>query len=145
MTYSTLTPTQMLLLQKLEEELKVPRGTLPIIGENVGYGFTEVHGVTVLIKRRSNQPRGGFIVPALYSYTEIGSISNLDAAVHAKELFDKQDPMRVNRYGHRGPIIGLDWKCGRVCCGDEPYERRVERSLGFVPRSYRRERTQTGE
>jgi hypothetical protein len=134
MTDSMLTPTQAQLLDRLEDELKVSRGTLPIIGKKVGYGFTEVNGVTVLIKRRSLQPRGGFIVPALYSYKEIGSISNLDAAVRAKELFDQQDPTKVNRYGHLGPIVGLDWKCGKGCCRDERHERRVERSLGFIPR-----------
>jgi hypothetical protein len=134
MSNGILTPTQAQLLERLEDELRVPRGSLPIIGIKEHYGFTTVNGVTVLIKRTSRQPRGGFIVPSLYSYKEIGSISNLDAGVHAKRLFDTQDPTKVDRYGHVGPLVGLDWKCGKDCCRREPYERRVERSLAFILR-----------
>jgi hypothetical protein len=145
MSDGILTPTQAQLVERLEDELRVKRGSLPVVGKKERYGFTMVNGVTVLIKRTSRQPRGGFIVPSLYSYTEIGSISNLDAAAHANELFDRQDPVRVGRYGHRGPIIGLDWKCGKDCCRDEPYKRRVERSLGFVPSQLDGELAKTGE
>jgi hypothetical protein len=39
-------------LCQLENELRVPLGTLPVKGESRGYLFTEVQGVTVLITRK---------------------------------------------------------------------------------------------
>ena len=124
-------PNQQKKLDQLEDELGVKRGTLPIEGEREGYVFTNVNGVTVLIPPNSSSPRGGYMVPALHTY----HMSSLDAAIRAKELFAAQGPAQ-RKYGHLGPIVNLDWKCGddhdSFCrCRWEPYERRVERSLGY--------------
>ncbi len=119
-------------LDQLEDELGLKRGTLPIRGERESYVFTEVHGVTVLITSKSVNPRGGYIVPALHTYRETVYPTNLDAAIHAKELFNNQGPAQ-RKYGHLGPLVNLDWKCGDdyFCrCRWEVYERRVGRSLG---------------
>ena len=127
-------PYQQQKLDQLEDELGVTRGTLPIKGTREGYVFTEVHGVTVLITRKSVNPRGGYKVPALHTYRETKYPTNLDAAVHAKKLFDNQGPAQ-REYGHLGPVVDLDWKCGDdyFChCRFEPYERRVKRSLGHA-------------
>ena len=86
-----MTPKQKEKLDQLEDELAVTRGTLPIMGEAEGYLFTEVQGVTVLIARKSSNPRGGYIVPALHTYTERVKPTNLDAAVRGEDLFDKAD------------------------------------------------------
>jgi hypothetical protein len=94
--------------------------------------FTEVQGVTVLITPKSVNPRGGYIVPALHTYRETKYPTNLDAAVHAKELFEHQG-LSQRGYWHLGPVVDLDWKCGEdyfCACRKEPYERRVKRSLG---------------
>jgi|ERR1039457_1782783 hypothetical protein len=122
-------------LDQLEDELGVTRGTLPIRGQSEGYVFTEVAGITVLITRKSSNPRGGYIVPALSSYTETTTPTNLDAAVRAKALFEKQTPDPDRKYGHLNPIVGMDWKCGNGACPcssepPEPYERRMARSIG---------------
>jgi hypothetical protein len=53
-------PHQRRKLDQLEDELKVPRGTLKIDGEREGYVFTRVHGVIVLLTRKSRNPRGGY-------------------------------------------------------------------------------------
>ena len=131
--FAAMNPHQRKKLEQLEDELGVARGTLPIRGESEGYVFTEVHGVTVLLTRQSRNPRGGYIVPALHTYLETVYPTNLDAAVHAKELFDHQGPAQC-KYGHLGPIVDLDWKCGDdyfcVCRWRETYAQRVARSLG---------------
>jgi hypothetical protein len=72
-------------------------------------------------------------VPALHTYPERIKPTNIDAAVRAKEFFNKQGTAQY-KYGHLGPVVDLDWKCGddSFChCRWEPYERRVERSLGY--------------
>jgi hypothetical protein len=130
-----MTPKQRGKLDQLEDELGIRRGTLPIKGESEGYVFTEVDGVTVLIAPKSINPRGGFIVPALHTYPEKIKPTNIDAAIHAKKFFDKQGPSQRD-YGHLGPIVNLDWKCGEdydsFChCRWESYEQRVKRSLGY--------------
>jgi hypothetical protein len=124
-------------LDQLEDELGVKRGTLPIRGQSEGYVFTEVDGITVLIRLKSSNPRGGYIVPALSSYKETITPTNLDAAVGAKVLFEKQIPNPDHKYGHITPIVGLDWKCGNRACPcsstpPEPYERRMARSIGHA-------------
>jgi hypothetical protein len=68
-------------LCQLENELRVPLGTLPVKGESRGYLFTEVQGVTVLITRKSHNPRGGYKLPAVHRYDETVFPANLDAAV----------------------------------------------------------------
>jgi hypothetical protein len=79
----TVTEKQKQKLDQLEDELGIARGTLPIRGQSEGYVFTEVAGVTVLIARKSSNPRGGYIVPAVSSYTETVTPTNLDAAIGA--------------------------------------------------------------
>lgn len=120
-------------LGQLEKELSLGCGTLPICGESEGYVFTEVQGITVLITRKSSNPRGGYLVPSLRSYAERVNPTNLDAAVRARDLFGRQthDPSR--KYGHLNPIVCLDWKCGNPSCpcSIEAYERRVARSIGY--------------
>lgn len=129
-----MTPKQKEKLDQLEDELGVTRGTLPDRGiSREGYAFTEVQGITVLIARKSSNPRGGYMIPAVRTYTERTSPSNLDAAVRAKELFEKQTPDSESDYGHLSPLINTDWKCGnQTCrCNRESYQRRLERSLGY--------------
>lgn len=121
-------------LDQLEDELGISRGTLPIRGESKeGYVFTEVQGVTVVITKKSYNPRGGYKVPAVRTYKETVTPTNLDAAVRAKEIFDKQYPDPSWKTGHLSPIIGTDWRCGSRACPcntePEPYERRLKRSI----------------
>jgi hypothetical protein len=139
-----MTPEQQRKLQQLEDELKLPHGTLPIRGERKGYVFTEVNGVTVLLALRSRNPNGGFIVPSLHTYTETVTPTNLHAAANARNLYDSQTrKLGGERYkykfGHRGPIVSTEWKCKEQCpCRDgdgEPEERREERSIGHPIKS----------
>ena len=123
--------------EQLEDELRKVLPTsgkwaLPIRGESDCYVFTEVQGVTVLITRKSYNPRGGYKVPAVRSYTETVAPTNLDAAVRAKKLFDAQNPDPNCKYGHLNPLVDTDWKCGNVSCrcSSESYQRRMERSIG---------------
>lgn len=128
-----MTPYQRRKLDQLEDELGLTRGTLPIRGESERYVFTEVDGVTVIIARKSTNPRGGFIVPSLHTYPEIIKPTNIDAAICARELFDEQSPV-PHGTGHLGPIVrSITWQCGNPnCrCSTEPYEDRVKRSLGY--------------
>jgi hypothetical protein len=138
-----MTPEQQRKLQQLEDELKVPHGTLPIIDECKGYVFTKVDGVTVIIARQSRNPNGGFIVPSLHTYTETVTPTNLHAAANARNLYDKQTRKLGGRkydykFGHRGPVVKTDWTCDEECpCKDknEPAERREERSIGHPIKS----------
>ena len=70
MLLGAMNPHQRKKLDQLEDELGVTRGTLPIRGTREGYVFTEVHGVTVLITRKSVNPRGGYIVCPLSTRIE---------------------------------------------------------------------------
>ena len=136
-----MTPEQQQKLHQLEDELKVPHGTLPVRGERKGYVFTEVDGVTVIIALRSRNPNGGFIVPSLHTYTETVTPTNLHAAADARSLYDSQTrKLGGSRYkykfGHRGPIVSTDCNCDDDCpCRDEPEERREERTIGHVIKS----------
>ena len=125
-----MTPKQREILDQLEDELRIKRGTLPIRGESEGYVFTEVNGVTVLITRTRRNHRGGYKVPAVCTYDEVFNPTNLDAARYAWELFSKQAPV-TGRYGHRNPIISpKSWKCGNASCpcASEERERLIRRS-----------------
>ena len=109
-----MTPEQMKKLKQLEVELrKVFAGQwkLPIRGERDGYVFTEVEGVTVLITRKSYNPRGGYKLPAIRTYSEKVAPTSLDAAVRAKEFFERQSKARDCVTGHFNPIIDINWRC----------------------------------
>lgn len=123
---------QELKIRQLEDELGVKHETLKVDGLSEGYLFTSVNGVTVLITQTSRNPRGGYKVPALAVYAEVGSPTNLDAAVRARQYFDEQPGGHIGKYGHLGPRISLEWKCGnQYCpCQQEDYERRVSRGIG---------------
>ena len=132
-----MTPAQKRKLEQLEDELGVSRGALPIRGESEGYVFVEVDGVTVIIRKRITQrnPRAGYVVPSLPTYPERFSPTNVDAAIRARELFDKQAPI-PHDYGHLGPIVSSQtWQCDNAQCRcvEEPYARRVKRSLSNLP------------
>jgi hypothetical protein len=130
-------------LEQLQEELS-KRGVakqLPRLGESDGYVFTEVDGVTVLITRKSYNPRGGFMVPSLRQYAEVGTPTNLDAAVEAGSYFkrqQKQDDMDLAKAcgwnkGHLGPIVDFDWYCNNKKCpchfaAEEDRDKRKKRS-----------------
>lgn len=104
-------------LDQLADELRRPRGTLPIKGESNGHVFTEVDGVTVIITKKSYNPEGGYKVPALRSYPELGKPTNLEAAVKARTYFDDQAPDPTFDTGHLGPIVRpTDLKCGNRAC-----------------------------
>jgi hypothetical protein len=108
-----MTPYQQGKLEQLQNELLSPRGIatrLRVVGEDSGYVFTEVEGVTVvLIKRASPKPFGGYILPAVMTYKETGQRpqTSLDAAVWADELFEKQSAARSQTEG----ALGSDCHC----------------------------------
>src|ERR1700722_13933891 len=115
-------------LAQLQQELLSRRGIrvcLPDLGQSDGYGFTEVQGVTIVITRVIRNARGGYKVPALRSYPEVGDPTNLDAAIQADVLFTRQrtkdasdlDRARLRGHGHLGPVVGLDWRCNDELCG----------------------------
>jgi len=106
-----MTPKQKEKLDQLEDELRVPRGTLPIRGEKDGYVFTEVQGVTVLITSKSYNPRGGYKLPAVRTYSETVTPTSLDAAVRARELFERQSKTSECDTGHFNPVVDTDWRC----------------------------------
>lgn len=119
-------------LNQLEDELRIPRGSLPIRGiSREGYVFTEVDGVTVVVTLKSYNPRGGYKLPSVRTYDETVAPTNLDAAVRARQLFDDQERENYTT-GHLGSIVDTDWKCRDASCDckDEPYARRMKRSLG---------------
>jgi hypothetical protein len=111
-----LTAAQELKLEQLEHKLGKARGELPRMGESGGYVFTAVNGVTVLITQKSYNARGGYKLPAVRTYGEIIAPTNLDAAIQARRLFDKQTPDPDCVTGHLSPLIGTDWKCGNKTC-----------------------------
>jgi hypothetical protein len=111
-----LTASQKQKLDQLEDELRVTRGTLPIRGQSEGYVFTEVDGITALITLKSSNPRGGYTWCPPSALTRKRSHAPTDAAVGAKEPFEKQIPDPDHKYGHINPIVGLDWKCGNRAC-----------------------------
>lgn len=119
-------------LTQLENELGLSHGTLPIRGESDGYVFTEVDGVTVLITTKSSNPRGGYKLPSVRTYSEVSAPTNLDAAVRAKNLFEKQDPNPEYMTGHLSPVVQTNWKCAtdRCPCNSETYPVRKKRSIG---------------
>jgi hypothetical protein len=126
-------PKQQEKLNQFANELGIPPGSLPILGERDGYVFTAVNdGPTVLIAQKWRNPRGGYIVPALASYDEKVNPTNLDAALRARELFERQSRNSERKYGHLSPRIDTDWKCGDPACpcSGEPPQRRKERSVG---------------
>ena len=127
-----MTPQQKGKLDQLEDELRVPRGTLPIRGEKDGYVFTEVQGVTVLITRKSYNSRGGYKVPAVRTYPETVTPTSLDAVVRARELFERQSTTSECVTGHFNPVIGAEWRCKgevRGCpCNSESVAVRQKRS-----------------
>ena len=116
-------------LAQIEDELRVQRGTLPIRGENRGYVFIEVDGVTVLLTRVSRNPRGGYKIPSVRTYDEKENPTNLDAAVRARLLFDNQ-PRTQHGTGHLGPLVGTDWRCNDLTCNcdGESEDQRFTRS-----------------
>jgi hypothetical protein len=121
-------------LNVLQERLIADRNIsvkLPNMGENDGYLFTEVQGVTVLIGRN-----GGYKVPALRRYDN----PSLEAAVNARVLWEKQKrrddadsvKARALRTGHLSPIVHTDLRCGHPHCPCmvEGIVGRQRRSLG---------------
>jgi hypothetical protein len=124
-------------LRQLAAALGVAPDSLPIIDRVKGWVFTEVSGVTVLITATSkNKENGGFIVPSLHTYTERKNPSNFQAAVNARKYYDEQlrelgSGQYKYDYGHRGPIVNSEWKCGDPDCKcvEEPdVKRRQKRS-----------------
>jgi len=117
-----MTPYQQGRLEQLQNELLSLRGIatrLRVVGEDSGYVFTEVEGITVvLIKRASPKPFGGYILPAVMTYKETGQRpqTSLDAAVWADELFEKQSAAAVRQKGHWGPIVTASWRCAIEDC-----------------------------
>jgi len=110
-------------LRQLAETIGVPLESLPIIGRVKGWVFTQVGGVTVLITATSRNPEdnGGFIVPSLHTYDERMIPSNLQAAANARRLYDDQLRALGNArydydYGHRGPVVDLEWSCHDPAC-----------------------------
>jgi hypothetical protein len=80
-------------------------------------------------------------VPALRVYPEVGTPSNLDAAVKAGSYFKsqkKQDDMDIAKAcahptGHLGSIIDFDWYCHNKNCpchfwAEEGRDKRKKRS-----------------
>jgi hypothetical protein len=130
-------------LEQLQEELSkrgIPQ-QLPRLGESDGYLFTQVDGVTVVVTSKSYNLRGGFKVPALRKYTEVGTPTNLDAAADAGRHFrsqKKQDDTDLAKAcgwdtGHLGPIVDLDWYCNSKNCpchfaAEEDRDKRKKRS-----------------
>ena len=117
---------QMRKREQLREKLG-SRTTLPSLGmSDCGYDFTEVDGVTVVITKssRNADDRGGYKVPALRGYKETVTPSNLDAAVGARELFDKQrqrdnndiERAKKHKRGHLGPRVKPNWFCNDEDC-----------------------------
>jgi hypothetical protein len=109
-------------LDQLRGELLSLRGItqpLQIFGEDNGYVFTRVNGVTVvIIKRSSPKPYGGYILPAVMTYKETGERPNtsLDAAVWAEDRFADQSRVAVRQKGHMGPVVNLNWRCNNDIC-----------------------------
>jgi hypothetical protein len=138
-----MTSEQQTRLAQLQQELLARRGIadcLPNLGESDGYVFTEVQGVIIVITRVIRNERGGYKVPALRSYPEVGDPTNSDAAIQADVLFARQrtrdasdlDRARLRGHGHLGPVVGLDWRGNNELCGcrgqDLPDDRK-QRSL----------------
>lgn len=100
-------------------------------GENDGFVFTELDGVTVIIG-----PVGTYIVPAVRSYDE-----GIETAENAANLWRKQarrdsrDPIKARGFktGHLNSLIDTAWKCtGKTACpcASEDVRTRRYRSLG---------------
>jgi hypothetical protein len=115
-------------LEQLQQEL-VHQGTpemLPNMGRHDGYLFTEVQHVTVVIGdiARNHYQMGGFKVPALRTYPEVGDPTNLQAAARAGEYFSRQlarderniELARQRTHGHIGAIIDFEWHCNDCRC-----------------------------
>ncbi|MBZ5612541.1 MAG: hypothetical protein LAO23_00930 [Acidobacteriia bacterium] len=118
-------------LNRLQNELSMKHGIvqeLPIRGEDDGFVFTEVDGVTVVIG-----PGGGFQLPAVRTYPGTGKPGEkaIDAALDPNYFFRKQSKDAIFKTGHLGPTIGVNWTCGiESCpCNHESIDVRKKRSL----------------
>jgi hypothetical protein len=100
-----------------------------VVADAAGYVFTKVESITVLIG-----PRGGYILPAVRTYSE-----GFETAVNASKFWEKQkrrddaDLEKAREYetGHLSPIVNVEWECGNPDCGchsQSPAKRR-KRSL----------------